>query len=176
MSLAIFIIIVGFPVFIILIVLVFIDLGSPFFIQKRVGFSQYHFNLIKFRTMKVGTASVGTHLADKNSITKLGKILRKSKLDELPQLFNVLLGHMSIVGPRPCLTTQVQLIQRREELNVFSVKPGITGLAQLKGIDMSTPSKLAKVDRDMIDDFSLFNYFKYIIMTFLGKGSGDRIV
>ena len=108
----------------------YFDTGSPLFIQERVGKDQKPFKLIKFRTMKVDTASVASHLADNSSITKLGKVLRKTKLDELPQLINVLKGEMSLVGPRPNLFNQEDLIVARDNQDVYDVLPGITGLAQ----------------------------------------------
>lgn len=153
----------------------YFDTGSPLFIQERVGKNQKPFKLVKFRTMTVDTASVASHLADNSSITKLGHILRKTKLDELPQLINVLKGEMSLVGPRPNLYNQQELIEARDNQGVYDVLPGITGLAQLSGIDMSTPELLAKIDKEMIDDLTLHKYFSYIIRTALGKGSGDAI-
>ncbi|WP_313206021.1 hybrid nucleoside-diphosphate sugar epimerase/sugar transferase [Psychrobacter faecalis] len=153
----------------------YLDTGSPLFIQERVGKDQKPFKLIKFRTMKVDTASVASHLADNSSITKLGKVLRKTKLDELPQLINVLKGEMSLVGPRPNLFNQKDLIEARDEMGVYDVLPGITGLAQLSGVDMSTPERLAKKDKEMIDNLNLKNYFSYILSTALGKGSGDAV-
>ena len=153
----------------------YFDTGSPWFIQERVGKDQKPFKLIKFRTMKVTTESVASHLVDNTSITKLGKVLRKTKLDELPQLLNVLKGEMSLVGPRPNLFNQNDLIEAREDMGVYNVLPGITGLAQLSGVDMSTPECLAKKDKEMIDSMSLKNYFSYIVRTALGKGSGDAV-
>lgn len=153
----------------------YFDTGSPLFIQERVGKDQKPFKLIKFRTMKVDTASVASHLADNSSITKLGKVLRKTKLDELPQLINVLKGEMSLVGPRPNLFNQNELIEAREQMGVYNVLPGITGLSQLSGVDMSIPERLAKKDKEMIDNITLKNYFSYILNTALGKGSGDAV-
>ncbi|MBA2058337.1 sugar transferase [Psychrobacter cryohalolentis] len=153
----------------------YLDTGSPLFIQERVGKDQKPFKLIKFRTMKVSTESVASHLVDNTSITKLGKVLRKTKLDELPQLINVLKGEMSLVGPRPNLFNQKELIAARDKMGVYEVLPGITGLAQLSGIDMSTPERLAKKDKEMIDNLNLKNYFSYILSTALGKGSGDAV-
>ena len=153
----------------------YLDTGSPLFIQERVGKDQKPFNLIKFRTMKVSTESVASHLVDNTSITKLGKVLRKTKLDELPQLINVLKGEMSLVGPRPNLFNQKDLIEARDKVGVYEVLPGITGLAQLSGIDMSTPERLAKKDKEMIDTINLKKYFSYILNTALGKGSGDAV-
>lgn len=152
-----------------------IDRGSPLFFQQRVGRRQRTFMLVKFRTMEPDTPSVATHLADVSAITSLGHFLRKTKLDELPQLWNVLTGEMSLVGPRPCLPNQIELIKEREKLGVFDIRPGITGLAQIQGIDMSTPVLLAKIDAQMIAALSLSSYFKYIILTALGRGAGDRV-
>uniref|UniRef100_A5WBZ7 NAD-dependent epimerase/dehydratase n=1 Tax=Psychrobacter sp. (strain PRwf-1) TaxID=349106 RepID=A5WBZ7_PSYWF len=153
----------------------YFDTGSPLFIQERVGKDKKPFKLVKFRTMSLDTASVASHLADNSSITKLGRILRKTKLDELPQLINVLKGEMSLVGPRPNLFNQEELIEARSQQGVYDVLPGITGLAQLSGIDMSTPDLLAKTDKEMIDSLTLQKYFSYIIRTALGKGSGDAV-
>lgn len=165
----------AFPVFVVIFILGFIDTGSPLFRQKRVGRHQQPFILVKFRTMKVQTAHVATHLASKSSITPLGRILRRIKLDELPQLWNVLKGEMSLVGPRPCLYSQQELIDQREQRGVFNVRPGITGLAQINEIDMSTPELLAQTDAKMISEFSSKAYFHYLMLTVLGAGSGDRV-
>lgn len=125
--------------------------------------------------MSVDTASVASHLASTASITRMGGFLRKTKLDELPQLWNVLKGEMSLVGPRPGLFNQEELTAAREAEGVFDVRPGITGLAQINDIDMSTPELLAKTDAKMICEMSLNNYFKFIFQTVLGAGTGDRI-
>lgn len=125
--------------------------------------------------MRPDTASVATHLADGSAVTSLGRFLRRTKLDELPQLWNVLKGDMSLVGPRPCLLNQTELISERELHGVFSVRPGITGLAQISGIDMSTPKLLAETDALMLKEMGLLVYFKYILKTVIGSGSGDRI-
>lgn len=166
----------GFPVLLIIYIIGLFDTGSPLFLQERVGRNQKPFTLVKFRTMKVDTASVASHLASSASITKLGGFLRKTKLDELPQLWNVLKGEMSLVGPRPNLYNQEELIAERDKLGVYNVRPGITGLAQINEIDMSTPELLAKTDADMIRTLTASDYFKYIFQTVAGKGSGDRVV
>jgi O-antigen biosynthesis protein WbqP len=163
------------PVVAILAVVGWFDNRSPFFFQTRVGQGQRPFTLVKFRTMRVGTASVATHLADPHSVSPWGGFLRRTKLDELPQLWNVMWGHMSLVGPRPCLFNQHELIAEREALGVFKVKPGVTGLAQVQGVDMSTPKRLAMIDAEMIQRMSVRLYVQLIVQTALGSGSGDRI-
>lgn len=165
----------GFPVFLILYIIGLFDTGSPLFFQERVGKNKIPFTLLKFRTMRLSTASVASHLASKSDITCYGRFLRKTKLDELPQLINVLKGDMSLVGPRPGLFNQEELTIERDKRGVFKVRPGITGLAQINEIDMSTPLLLAETDAKMIKNFNIVDYFKFIILTIIGKGSGDRV-
>ena len=141
--------------------------GSPLFMQQRVGYNQRLFLIIKFRTMRMNTKFAATHLIDNSMITQFGFFLRRTKLDEVPQLLNVLLGDMSLVGPRPCLSNQRKLIIEREKRGVFKFKPGITGLAQISGIDMKTPTLLAKTDFKMIQRNNLYYYFYYISKTLL---------
>lgn len=163
------------PILLIVTIIGLFDTGSPIFVQERVGRNKRPFKLVKFRTMSVDTKSVASHLASSSSITKFGAFLRKTKIDELPQLINVLIGQMSLVGPRPNLFNQEELIAEREAVGVYNFLPGITGLAQVQNIDMSTPALLAKTDREMIDSLTLKNYFKYIMMTVTGSGSGDAV-
>ena len=163
------------PVLLVLVIIGLFDTGSPIFRQVRVGRHQNPFVLVKFRTMKPDTASVASHLASASAITPFGSFLRRSKLDELPQLWNVLKGEMSLVGPRPCLFNQEELINERASRNVFTVRPGITGLAQVNTIDMSTPVLLAETDAKMIASLTLNDYFTYILQTVTGKGAGDRV-
>ncbi|MDA9816929.1 sugar transferase [Alphaproteobacteria bacterium] len=163
------------PIIILVFIIGFFDTGSPLFIQERVGLNKTPFKLFKFRTMIQSTKSMATHLANPTSITKFGSFLRKTKLDELPQLWNVIIGDMSIVGPRPNLYNQIRLIKERNLLGVYNVLPGITGLAQINKIDMSTPKLLAQADHTMISTMSIYNYFRYIFATLVGKGFGDRV-
>jgi O-antigen biosynthesis protein WbqP len=163
------------PIILLLLIIGLFDTGSPLFRQERVGLNQKPFNLLKFRSMHVNTKAVATHLVQVSAITKWGSFLRKSKLDELPQLFNVLKGDMSFVGPRPNLFNQSELIEERSKRRVYAIRPGITGLAQINKIDMSTPQLLSETDAKMINHLNVLNYFKYIFLTVFGKGFGDRV-
>ena len=163
------------PLLLLITIIIYFENKSPFFLQKRVGKSLKIFTLIKFRTMALDTLDTPSHLLKKAKITKLGIFLRKYKIDELPQLFNVLRGEMSIVGPRPSLPTQIDLIKSRKNYGLFNVKPGITGLAQIKGIDMSDPLLLAKTDYEMVFNFNPIKYFFFIFFTLIGFGSGDKV-
>ena len=164
-----------FPVMLLIFLIGLFDTGSPLFFQQRMGKNKTAFTLVKFRSMYKDSVSKATHLMGKSSVTPFGGFLRKTKLDELPQLFNVILGDMSLVGPRPNLFNQHELIKYRENLNVYSVRPGITGLAQINEIDMSTPELLANTDFKMIQSLDLPIYFSLIVQTGFGKGSGDRV-
>lgn len=168
--------ILGAPLLLLIYILGLLDTGAPLFRQVRVGRYQQPFTLVKFRTMRVDTVSVASHLASSSSITKLGRFLRKTKLDELPQLWNVLKGEMSLVGPRPNLFNQEELISERAARGVYDVRPGITGIAQVNDIDMSTPRLLAETDALMLRDLRLSLYFRLLLQTLLGKGRGDRVV
>jgi len=163
------------PVILLLLIIGLFDTGSPLFCQERVGINQTPFKLLKFRSMNLNTQEIATHLVHVTSITKYGSFLRRSKFDELPQLFNVLIGNMSLVGPRPNLFNQLDLIKERSKRGVYLIRPGITGLAQIQKIDMSTPELLAETDSKMIESLNVSNYFYYIYLTLTGKGFGDRI-
>lgn len=157
------------PILIILFIIGWFENGSPLFTQIRVGLNQKSFLLIKFRSMPVNTLSVATHLVKNTIITPYGKFLRRTKLDEIPQLYNVLVGDMSLVGPRPCLFNQKKLIIERKKRGIFKVKPGITGLSQVSGITMKNPKLLAKTDLKMIKQLNLLYYFYYIFKTIMRK-------
>lgn len=167
--------VIGFPVLLILALVGLVDTRSPLFRQERVGRHQRPFILVKFRTMRTGTASVATHLANPDTITAYGRFLRRTKLDELPQLWNVLKGEMSLVGPRPCLFNQQELIAARAARGVFDARPGVTGRAQIMGIDMSTPELLAETDARMLATLNVSEYLRYVLLTFVGRGQGDRV-
>jgi len=163
------------PILLMIYLLAVFDTGNPLLRQIRLGRHQRPFVLLKFRTMKLDTAQLPSHLVNRDAITPFGSILRRTKLDELPQLWNVLQGEMSLVGPRPGLPNQYELTKNRAAQDVFSVRPGITGLAQLSGVDMSTPDLLARTDAKMLRKFTIICYLKYIFMTLVGKGVGDSV-
>jgi O-antigen biosynthesis protein WbqP len=146
--------------------------GPAIFPQIRVGKDGRLFTCYKLRTMHLGTANLPTHQVGASSVTALGAHLRNFKIDELPQLYNVLTGDMSLVGPRPCLPTQVDLVEARRRLGVLAVRPGITGLAQVKGVDMSDPERLAWIDARYVRTQSLMGDIKLIIATLRGQGVG----
>lgn len=150
------------PLLLLVYLLVLIDLKQPLFLQERVGKNGRIFTIIKFRTMSPSCPQVPTHEVDRRNITILGDILRRTKIDELPQLINVLRGEMSLVGPRPCLATQKEVIEKRSLRQLDGIRPGITGLAQLQGIDMSDPKRLAEADAEMIKRLDLRLYFKIL--------------
>jgi len=139
--------------------------GAPILAQKRVGRHRVNFTCYKLRTMHEGTRSVATHEAPASAVTSVGRFLRKAKLDELPQLWNVLRGDMSLIGPRPCLPTQNELVAAREHLGVFHVRPGISGLAQVNGIDMSQPLRLADVDARYVETATLVGDLRLLVAT-----------
>lgn len=150
--------------------------GPAIFVQDRVGQNGAVFPCRKLRTMRTGAGNVPTHLADVAQITPLGAFLRRTKLDELPQLWNILRGEMSFVGPRPCLPTQMELIEERRRRGVLAIKPGITGVAQVEGIDMSDPVRLAEKDAEYIRAASFASDLDLIWRTvFKGAGQGDRV-
>lgn len=173
--LALFGLVAGLPVFLALLIAGYVDTGKPVFRQTRVGRHGEPFVLLKFRTMRSDTPSMATHLTNASAITPLGRFLRKSKLDELPQLWNVVRGEMSLVGPRPCLFSQEELIAERQKRGVLEARPGITGLAQIRGIDMSTPTLLAETDARMLENLTIASYLGYISRTVTGSGRGDRV-
>lgn len=149
--------------------------GPGIFAQPRVGKNGQIFTCYKFRTMSKDSPNVGTHEASGSLVTPLGRILRRTKLDELPQALNILLNQMSLVGPRPCLPNQAAVIAERQKLGVFDIKPGITGLAQIKQIDMSQPERLAQMDSRYAKLRSLRLDLSIMLQTALGHGNGDAM-
>lgn len=149
--------------------------GPVFFRQTRVGLDLKPFKCVKFRTMHLGTENVGTHEVASASVTKAGNILRKLKIDELPQAWNLLRGEMSLIGPRPCLPTQTAVIAQRRRFGVYQVIPGISGLAQVRRVDMSEPEKLARYDALYIKRRNICLDLSIVLQTVVGRGSGDRV-
>jgi O-antigen biosynthesis protein WbqP len=141
--------------------------GPVLFKQKRVGIHKRHFNILKFRTMRIDTPKdTPTHLLENPDqyITKVGKFLRKTSLDELPQLFNIFVGHMAIIGPRPALWNQYDLIEERDKYGANDVRPGLTGWAQINGRDeLEIPVK-AKLDGEYVEKMS----FGFDVKCFFG--------
>jgi lipopolysaccharide/colanic/teichoic acid biosynthesis glycosyltransferase len=146
---------------------------NPIFSQQRVGLRQRTFTLFKMRTMPLATPNKPSHEIGAASITRTGRTLRRLKIDELPQLWCVLRGHMSLVGPRPCLPSQTDLIAERARRGVFEVRPGITGLAQVQGVDMSRPVELAEIDARYMLTHTLAGDLSLLLQTALGRGRGD---
>ena len=164
------------PILAVLALVIRIDSAGPaLFTQRRVGQHEKTFTLVKFRTMAVGTRQAGTHEVSRTSVTRIGAKLRHFKLDELPQAWNLLWGNMTLVGPRPCLLAQTALIEERRRRNVYALKPGLTGLAQVNGVDMSDPVRLAEIDAAYAASRAIQVDIALLSKTFLGKGSGDRV-
>ncbi len=170
------------PVILILYLLVLISSGRPvIFKQERVGYGNRLFTIYKFRTMKDGMRQTKTEdLTDEeveNDITFIGKILRKLSLDELPQLYNILKGDMSFVGPRPLIPQEEEIRELREKYNVYSVRPGITGWAQVNGRDFISDEQKAKLDREYVENHSIIMdikiMFKTVWVVLAGKDIAD---
>ena len=167
-TVSLLLIIILFPLFLLISLIVLIDAGTPvIFRQYRVGKDNKLFYIYKFRTMRKGVRNVATaELTDSEKyITKSGRFLRKTSLDELPQLVNVLLGDMSFVGPRPLIPEEKEIRALRKEYNVYSVRPGITGWAQINGRDNLTDEEKALFDKEYIDKQSISFDIKILIKT-----------
>ncbi len=149
--------------------------GAGLFAQERLGRHCKPFTCYKIRTMFADTPVAATHEISAASVTPLGRWLRRTKLDELPQLWNVLRGEMSLVGPRPCLPSQLELIKKRQEKGVFQVRPGITGKAQIAGIDMSDPTLLSQIDADYVQEQTFLGDLVILAQTFNRKARKDRV-
>ena len=165
---SLFALIILSPLFLIVSVGVLISDGSPvFFRQKRVGKNNELFEIYKFRTMKRGTENVASNdLSDADvKITRFGKILRATSIDELPQLLNILNGSMSLIGPRPLIPEETRIRELREKYNVYSVRPGITGWAQVNGRDNVSAEKKALLDKEYVEKQSLMFDIKIFFMT-----------
>jgi O-antigen biosynthesis protein WbqP len=160
------------PVILVCMIAVRLDSPGPAILtQQRVGQGERVFRCHKLRTMVAGTATLPTHLVSAAQITRVGTFLRRTKLDELPQLLNIIRGEMSFVGPRPCLPTQSELIEERRRRGVFAVRPGLTGLAQVQNIDMSNPPYLAEVDAKYLATRTFTGDLSIIVRTVFGGGN-----
>ncbi|MBR3131107.1 sugar transferase [Candidatus Saccharibacteria bacterium] len=166
-SIAIIILIV--PMFFISLIILITDPGPVFFKQKRYGRNKTYFNILKFRTMKVDTPDVPTDKLEnpEEYITGIGRVLRKTSLDELPQIFNIFVGQMSFIGPRPALWNQKNLIKLRDKVHANDVRPGLSGWAQINGRDDISEKKKAKLDGEYMERLSFFFDIKCFFGTFM---------
>ena len=149
--------------------------GPGVFTQQRVGKGGFPFTCYKFRTMSLGTKEAGTHEITADSVTMVGRFLRKTKIDELPQVWNMLKNELSLVGPRPCLPVQQELVNARTNLGVLEEIGGITGWAQIQNVDMSNPERLAKLDAEYLALRTIPLDLKIILATAIGRGQGDKV-
>jgi O-antigen biosynthesis protein WbqP len=149
--------------------------GPALFKQRRLGRNGRTFTVLKWRTMATDTGDLPSHEASRSKITHIGSVLRRTKLDELPQVWNVLTGDMSFVGPRPSLPSQTELIAARERLGVHRLRPGITGISQLAGLDMSDPERLAQMDSVYLHRNGVLVDLEIIVKTALNRGGGDAV-
>ena len=168
------------PVLLILVIVIKLDSPGPvLFKQKRVGLHKKHFNILKFRTMRIDTPrDMPTHMLTNPEqwITKVGGFLRKTSLDELPQIFNILMGQMSVIGPRPALWNQYDLIEERDKYGANDVMPGLTGWAQINGRDeLEIPVK-AKLDGEYVEKMSLTFDIKCFVGTIVSVLKHDGVV
>ena len=168
------------PIFLILIIAIKLDSRGPvLFKQKRVGIHKTHFNILKFRTMRIDTPKdTPTHLLDnpEQYITKMGKFLRKTSLDELPQIWNIFVGQMSIIGPRPALWNQYDLIEERDKYGANDVPPGLTGWAQINGRDELPIEVKAKLDGEYVEKISFWMDVKCFFGTIISVLKSDGVV
>ena len=168
------------PVYLILAIAIKIDDPGPvFFRQKRVGIHKSHFNIMKFRTMKMETPrDMPTHLLEnpEQYITRVGKILRKTSLDELPQIFQIFTGEMSIIGPRPALWNQYDLIEERDKYGANDVRPGLTGWAQINGRDELPIDVKAWFDGEYVKNLSFGFDCKCFFGTIISVLKHDGVV
>lgn len=172
--------VMGLPVAapVMLVCMVAIRLTSPgptILRQVRIGRHEQPFTCFKLRTMHAETRLAPSHETPATAVTPVGAWLRRLKLDELPQLWNIIRGEMSFVGPRPCLPSQEELIAARRERGLYTLRPGITGVAQVAGIDMSDPQRLADADAVYLEEASILLDLRLILATLTGAGRGDRV-
>lgn len=165
----------GGPILILIVIVRLTSPGRGLFAQERVGRNCKPFVCYKIRTMYQDTRAAATHEIEASSVTRIGRWLRRLKLDELPQLWNVVRGDMSLVGPRPCLPTQSELIKKRLERGVFTIRPGISGKAQVLGVDMSDPDELSRIDSEYLNEQTFLGDLVILVRTFNKKSTKDRV-
>jgi len=168
------------PLFMLIMILIKLDSKGPIlFKQKRIGRNKKHFYILKFRTMRIDTPKdTPTHMLENPEqwITKVGKFLRKTSLDEISQIINILKGDMSIIGPRPALWNQYDLVEERDKYHVHKIYPGITGYAQIKGRDTLPIKDKAKLDGDYVKKISLWLDIKIFILTFVSVFKSEGVI
>lgn len=168
------------PLFLIIVILIKLDSEGPvFFKQKRVGKNKTHFDILKFRTMRIDTPKdTPTHLLENPDqyITRVGKFLRKTSLDELPQIWNIFVGDMSIIGPRPALWNQYDLIAERDKYGANDIRPGLTGWAQINGRDELPIEVKAKLDGEYVKNMGVMMDIKCFIGTIVSVLKSDGVV
>lgn len=165
------------PLIVVLVIVIRLTSPGPGILrQTRIGRDARPFTFLKLRSMRAETLTTATHAANRADITPVGRFLRASKLDELPQLWNVLKGEMSLVGPRPCLPLQSELIEARRRRDVLALRPGITGLAQVMGVDMSDPERLAAIDARYAATQSMSTDLRILVATFSRRALKDRTI
>lgn len=172
---AIGLLIFGGPIIVTILIVRLTSRGRGLFAQERIGRDCKPFICYKIRTMYEETRVAATHEIRSSSVTPVGRWLRTLKIDELPQLWNVLRGDMSLVGPRPCLPSQTELINKRLERGVYRIRPGISGKAQTLGIDMSDPERLARVDAEYLNERTFLGDLLILARTFSRKSRQDRV-
>lgn len=165
------------PLLLISMILIIVEDGFPvFFLQERLGKNMNEFRIYKIRTMYNSTPNLGTHEVDKSSYLKIGSILRKLKIDELPQILNFIKGDLNLIGPRPGLPSQLELKKFRMKENIYDINPGISGLSQVLGYDMSDPLKLSKIDALYIQKKSVKLDLLILIATFIKSVRGFLLI
>ena len=158
------------PIILVAVIVIIIEDGVPaFFVQERLGKKMKVFKIYKIRTMYKNAPNLGTHEVNTSNYLKMGSLLRKLKIDELPQILNFIMGDLNLIGPRPGLPSQLELKKFRTEKKIFDVTPGISGLSQVLGYDMSNPYKLSQVDAIYIKEKSMKLDCHIFIATFINS-------
>jgi O-antigen biosynthesis protein WbqP len=176
--LALIILLISCPFLIFIFILILLDNGLPIlFKQKRIGLDNKVFIIYKFRTMKLDTPDIATHLLESNKslYTYFGPFLRKYSIDEIPQLINIIKGEMAFIGPRPALYNQVDLINLRNKYNIYSLKPGVTGWAQVNGRDELSISEKVEMDKFYLQNKSIYLNIKILFFTIIKAVKAESV-